>query len=142
MRLIDAYALEAVMMAKALNDKERTWKTWAKAIDAIHDAPTVEPMQWIPVTKRMPDADTEVWVQCETQCGNAYCCEAVYFPRWTKEAGYDQWDECSEYNEEEDAYYVIEGWYERIHNWDDYAYVVIEDTVVAWCELPALYKGE
>ena len=36
--------------------------------------------------------------------------------------------------------YVLEGWYERIHNWDEYSFVGIEDKVIAWQPLPEPYK--
>ncbi len=51
--------------------------------------------------------------------------------------------ERDEYREEDDQFYVLEGWYEYIHNWGDYSAVrITEDKVVAWCELPKPWEGE
>jgi hypothetical protein len=72
--------------------------------------------------------------------GYRYVCEAVWIPRWTWKASFDNWEDCSEYNEDEDEFYVNEGWYERVHNWDEYSYIRIEDDVLAWKPLPEPYK--
>ena len=46
--------------------------------------------------------------------------------------------ECVEYSELEDAYYVTEGWYELIDNWDEYARIAVNEGVVTnWMPLPA-----
>lgn len=45
-------------------------------------------------------------------------------------------DDGGEYDEEEDEYYVPEGYYEHIHNWDDYGYVSVDDFVIGWHPLP------
>lgn len=46
-------------------------------------------------------------------------------------------DEIScEYDEETDEYYLKEGWYEVIRNWDEYGSAVIGDFVTHWMPLP------
>lgn len=97
--------------------------------------------QWIPVSERLPDATALVTVETKVY-KHRYVCEAVWIPRWSQKAEYDSWEDCSEYNEDEDEYYVNEGWYERVHNWDEYSYVGIEDNVIAWTSLPEPYKEE
>ena len=107
------------------------------------DAPEVksEP-KWIPVSERLPEKET-VLATVETKTfKHRYVCEAVWIPRWTWKASFDSWEDCSEYNEDEDEYYVLEGWYERVHNWDDYSYVGIEDDVIAWRPMPEPYQEE
>ena len=42
-----------------------------------------------------------------------------------------------EYSEEDDEYYLCEGWYEVIKNWDDYNSVAVEDFVTHWMPLPS-----
>ena len=37
---------------------------------------------------------------------------------------------------------VKQGWYESIHNWDDYSVVGIEDIVTHWMPLPEPPEGE
>lgn len=97
--------------------------------------------QWTPVSERLPDVTALVTVETKVY-KHRYVCEAVWIPRWSQKAEYDSWEDCSEYNEDEDEYYVNEGWYERVHNWDEYSYVGIEDNVIAWMPLPEPYKGE
>lgn len=47
-----------------------------------------------------------------------------------------------DYNEEEDEYYLKEGWYECINNWDEYSSIVIGDFVTHWQNLPEPPKEE
>ncbi len=72
-----------------------------------------------------------------------YVCDGFYIERWKEEVRYDvSEDQAIEYNEETDEYYLCEGWYERIHNWDDYISVYISDTVTHWQPLPKPPKEE
>ena len=43
-----------------------------------------------------------------------------------------------DYNEDDDVYYIAEGWYELIENWGDYEMIVINDnyTITDWQPLP------
>lgn len=97
--------------------------------------------KWIPCSERLPEETVLVTVETKT-FRHRYICEAVWIPRWTWKASFDNWEDCSEYNEDDDEFYVNEGWYERVHNWDEYSYVGIEDTVLAWMPLPELYQEE
>lgn len=97
--------------------------------------------KWIPVSERLPEETVLVTVETKT-FRHRYICEAVWIPRWTWKASFDNWEDCSEYNEDEDEFYVIEGWYERVHNWDEYSYVGIEDNVIAWQPLPEPFREE
>lgn len=95
--------------------------------------------QWIPCSSGvMPDAEQEVRVICKTSTGYRYQCLAVYIPTgvYREDSGYSwDWECCEEYNEERDDYMVNPGWYESIHNWDDYNSVGIADTVTHWMPL-------
>lgn len=98
--------------------------------------------QWIPCNVALPKTEEEVSVTCEHLDiygkPHRYVCKAYHVDRYTVRADFDYWDEgCDEYCEEDDQYYVLEGWYECIHNWGDYSSVrITEDKVVAWCPLP------
>ena len=107
----------------------------------IEELPSAQPEQhWIPCSEKMPSETVIATVETKT-FKHRYVCEAVWIPRWTWKASFDEWEDCSEYNEDDDEYYVLEGWYERVHNWDEYAYVAIDDNVIAWMSMPIPYCG-
>ena len=118
------------------------------AITVIEGFPSAQPeQQWIPCERELPSDNREVEVTCEVRRLDGkvykYTCHASYVHRYSIEStDYCNWEECDEYNEEEDKYYALPGWYERVHNWDDYSYCAIEDFVIAWREKPEPWKGE
>ena len=99
---------------------------------------------WTSVTEKLPEADTDVlaYYEADGQFGKRnYTCRASYIPRFTVKLE-DKWSdpdyEWSEYNEEEDEYYVPEGWYEETSQGDgDYmSWHISTATVTHWMELP------
>ena len=99
-------------------------------------------LHWIPVTERLPETGQDVELCCgyKNYRGEIvrYICIAYHVNRYEMKYSAD-WDEgCDEYREEDDEYYILEGWYERIHNWDTYGAVKIDDLALAWRELPKL----
>lgn len=72
--------------------------------------------------------------------------KAVYFPYqhctledmgWSMYDGVpDDW----EYIEDEDTWWIPEGWYEVSDYFEDYSYSEITDKVTAWMELPKPYE--
>jgi hypothetical protein len=63
---------------------------------------------------------------------------ACYFGKFQEESGSD--GEWYEYNEADDTYYIPEGWYECISNWDEYSSIKIHGEVTHWMPLPAAPK--
>ena len=115
-------------------------------IECLKELPPAQPeQQWIPVSE-LPNDNREVEVTCEVKRLDGkkyrYTCHASYVHRYSIESTDNNWEGCDEYNEEEDKYYALPGWYERVRNWGDYSYCVIEDYVLAWRELPEPFKGE
>lgn len=99
------------------------------------DTIAVTRSEWISVSERMPDKACLVFYT--NKLGNPRIVKAKYTPRFTDEAHGDCTDEWCEYSEEHDEYFYPEGWYECIDNWDDYAFVTINDaTVTHWMPLP------
>ena len=116
-------------------------------VSVLRSVSSAQSGRWMLVSERLPDDNREVEVTCEVRrCDGKkyrYICHASYVHRYSIEStGYCNWEDCDEYNEEEDTYYALAGWYERVHNWDDYSYCAIEDFVIAWRDLPEPYGGE
>lgn len=102
--------------------------------------------EWISVEERLPDSGEHCLVSCTVKrCDGTlgqYICVGYYAEKF-KHLAYGVDDDCvSEYNEKDDEYYIAEGWYEVIKNWDDYGFVAIDDTVTHWMPLPEPPKGE
>ena len=77
-----------------------------------------------------------VLVHYENSLGKSRIVKAVFYPRWTVESDMDA-ESYDEYSEEKDAYFIREGWYEQIDNWDDYIEVhICNGTPDKWQPLP------
>lgn len=93
---------------------------------------------WVSVEEKLPDAEEEVRLCCMTASGYRYQCQGFYVPPGTHrdDSGYSwDWECCEEYDEERDDYLVNPGWYESIHNWDEYSACGIVDRVIYWIPL-------
>ena len=140
MRLIDADALVEAVRSKCLGEcafYEYSNKLAAFNCKLITNAPTV--CEWVSVKDRMPDSN-HVLARCEIRGlykPKSYICVAFYAKKNGISVGNCCDDEiCCEYDEETDEYYLKEGWYEVIRNWDEYGSVVIGDFVTHWMPLP------
>ena len=103
--------------------------------------------EWISVDDRLPESGAHVLICCEMhryggEIAGKYVCDGYYAEANKIIAGGFP-DECDcEYSEEDDEYYLCEGWYEVIKNWDDYNSVAVEDFVTHWMPMPNPPKGE
>lgn len=96
--------------------------------------------EWIRVEDRLPENDVHCILCCDMKridgTHSQYVCDGYHAEKYKILAGYVDDDCVTEYNEEDDEYYLKEGWYEVIKNWDDYNSIVIDDTVTHWMPLP------
>ena len=70
-----------------------------------------------------------------------YVCDGFYANSKSITCGRYNDDCACVYDEETDEYYLLEGWYEIIKNWEDYSSVVIDDFITHWMPLPEPPKG-
>ena len=94
--------------------------------------------KWIPVSERLPESGKHVLAACVTPCGQ-YVCDAYYCSARSITGGCGD-DLATVYDEDDDEYYLMPGWYEVIKNWDDYNSITIYDIVTHWMPLPELPK--
>ena len=92
-------------------------------------------LTWRPVSEK-PEKDQIVIATYLNQCGKRRRVRAVYIRQYEEEAGEDD-ELCVEYCEEQDEWYLKEGWYELIDNWLDYSSVaIVEGVVDYWMPMP------
>lgn len=96
------------------------------------------PDLWIPITERLPESGKHVLLCCEVRPAmKRYICDGYYAKAKSiiNSCSFDY--ECAvEYDEEQDEYFLLEGFYEVIKNWDEYSSISIGDFVTHWMPLP------
>ena len=143
-RMIDADALKEIIGECPENwtdspEEIAEFNMWHRIMDDIDSSPTIG--GWISVKDRLPESGKPVLVTCEIRSlygyKKRYVCKAYHAEQYSVSEGkFPEDTDCYDYREEDDEYYLKEGWYEVIHNWDDYASVVIADFVTYWMPLP------
>lgn len=96
--------------------------------------------RWIPVSERLPKVETDVLALCDRN-GYRFVCPAIYEDGKMSEANSVwYWSELwayGEYDEENDCYFVPEGWWENRHfNQDDSFNNPIDCPVTHWMPMP------
>lgn len=92
--------------------------------------------EWISVEDRLPETGKKVLAYFEykaTGFGRRIC--ANYTPRWTCESDAEA-DTYDEYNDDDDTYYLMEGWWEQVENWEEYSCCYVTEEITHWMPLP------
>jgi hypothetical protein len=94
--------------------------------------------QPIPVSERLPEANTKVLAHYFNALGKGRTICAIWVPAKSRSEDCDfPDDDFTEYDEEDDKFYWPEGWYEAIENWDDLGWVKVNEGEIAyWQPLP------
>ena len=104
--------------------------------------------QWnantVPKCKEKTCSD-EVLATIERKSGHRYVIKAVYIPYHHCTVEDMGWSMCDgvpddwEYVEEQDSWWIPQGWYEVADNFEEYEYAAVQDKVIAWMKLPKPY---
>lgn len=109
-------------------------------IESERDAALAKQPKWISVKERLPESGVHVFVLCEIRANGGivgrYVCDGFHVEAWKEKAGCYSEDCAVVYNDEDDEYYLEEGWYEVIKNWEEYNSITIADFVTHWMHLP------
>lgn len=114
--------------------------------EALRAVPAVSVPQWISVKDRLPEVETEVFVACDRN-GYRFVCPTIYEDGTvlTQDSIWN-WYELENYgtySEENDDYFVPEGWWEnRQFTPDDIYNSPVDYAVTHWMPLPKPPKGE
>lgn len=126
----------AIDMATAAADGFRDGQRAEHAELAAHAAETAP--GWISAEDRLPDSGRAVLAYYLNSHGMGRRVRAALIARHTVETSHDAWGDGADYDEATDTYYSPAGWYECVDNWDELAYLFInEGTVTHWIPLPA-----
>jgi len=125
--------------ADAIEELTATAESYKRSMEAWADEAANAQPRWFPVTERLPESGVHVLAACRVKWlgggGRSYVCDAFHTAPKTEVCNYSD-DIDMEYDEETDEYYMPEGWWEVIKNWDDYSCVAIGDFVTHWMPLP------
>lgn len=106
----------------------------AKALDRALSGEKAGPADgWQPI--ETAPKGKPVLVHYTNELGKGRTIKAYYVERFTEESSPDS--ENDEYNEADDTYYTLPGWYEMIDNWDEYSSVFVHHDPIHWMPIPA-----
>ena len=97
-------------------------------------------LTWRPASE-LPEEDQIVIATYLNSYGKRRRVMAVYIRQYEEEAGDDD-ELCVEYCHEKDEWYLKEGWYELIDNWDYSLVTIVEGVVDYWMPMPPAPEGE
>lgn len=90
---------------------------------------------WFEAEVQKPSSGSPVLAVVKVDGKREMVVRAVWIARYT-EVSTDH-DAMQEYHEEDDEFYIVEGWYECIQYWDEWSSVRIDDEVLRWQPMPS-----
>lgn len=137
---------ESGIIAEAFNDLANDFSQGAvpytTAEETFAQIPSADVAQWISVKERLPKVETEVLVTCNRN-GYRFVCPAIYEDGTvlTQDSIWNWYDLDGTYSEEDDDYFVPQGWWEnRQFTPDDVYNNLVDCAVTDWMPLPKLPK--
>lgn len=82
---------------------------------------------WIPITpETMPESGKLMYVTWKNDCKKRMVVVGHYLERWKEESDCEDGAN-DEYSDQDDKYYIKQGWYEQQVNWGDWSSIHITD---------------
>lgn len=102
---------------------------------------------WIPCSERLPETDKKVLVNLHNTYGKDVILMAShigYHERTSEDYGWQEYEGDTEYDEENDCFWIPECWYESNYVEDNANWIIdeCEGTITHWMPLPETYKKE
>lgn len=93
-------------------------------------------MSWTPITEQMPPVHRPVLLKQQKEGWKPFVIIGELVGRFSVAANSDYAE--GEYDEDQDEYFVPEGFYERVYNFDELQYIGLgnEFPVIEWMEIP------
>jgi hypothetical protein len=130
------WAHMAARAATLLEQQQHLLGLAGKELDAFIEQQAAPPAV-VPVAERLPEPGVKVLAHYFNVLGNGRTICAIWVPAKSHSDDIDNDDDFLEYDEEKDAFYWPEGWYEQIENWESYGWIKVnEGEVVCWQPLP------
>ena len=138
-------ALKKEQAHYAHEDGAEIFYEYRHALKALKNLPAAQ--QWIPCSERLPDNRVSViicfreWQQYAKRY--VYSIVIGWYARKhsVRENVFSEWEADCDYDEDEDEFYIHEGWYEFTTQGNaDLMNLYINAEVVAWMPLPEPYK--
>lgn len=135
-----------IQAADLIEKQERQIQTLKWERDVAVEQAVRDKLRWIPVKERLPEPETEVLIVCNRR-GCRFVCPAIYEDgkMLTQDSDWNWTDlyDYGTYSEDDDDYFVPQGWWEDRQFTPDEVYNnPVDCEVTHWMPLPELPEEE